>query len=418
MPARHCSSPRQPLREVQNESLPDNKSQFVHHKNPSLGYLQKPRCHKHFPVPSGSDEARFGDKLHGSTDLFLLPQGQAWTLEDFSLGRVLGISGSAVFQAKHKSGAVVALKCIPRSLINSPEATRMIRRELIIHSYLSRRCSFAVTNFFGYFCDKESIFMVMEYAKLGDLKNRLDAEPNKRFTEHQTALVITTVAQALFSCHAVGVAHRDIKPENILCCNSLQTGTFSTKLTDFGLADFAHEHVTATASGYPTRSNAQSSNYRMSSKNNDLDHYEENFIKRAMRKGASTSVRQGKGKPRLKKFCGTCDYIAPEVLAHQDCRAKSLAQRRGPRPDPYDERCDLWALGCLMYECLVGEPPFYHVDLGETYRRINAGEFSFPADPKLSPQSRLLIKRLLRINPARRSSAKDVLNSTWIQRYS
>merc|ERR1711907_503073 len=78
---------------------------------------------------------------------------------------------------------------------------------------------------------------------------------------------------------------------------------------------------------------------------------------------------------------GTPDYIAPEVFAQTG----------------YDKSCDWWSLGVIMYECLVGYPPFYADDPMSTCRKIINWQKTliFPEEANLSEDSVDLIKRLL-----------------------
>jgi len=95
-------------------------------------------------------------------------------------------------------------------------------------------------------------------------------------------------------------------------------------------------------------------------------------------------------------MCGTLDYLPPEMI----------------EGSMHDEKVDLWSLGVLTYEFLVGKPPFEAESNNETYRRIIKVDLRFP--PYVSEGARDLICRLLRKNPDERISLEDCLRHPWI----
>jgi len=99
---------------------------------------------------------------------------------------------------------------------------------------------------------------------------------------------------------------------------------------------------------------------------------------------------------------GTPEYLAPEMLLPGS---------------PHDRSVDCWSLGVLLYETLIGMPPFSGDDREETYENISSLNYSFPASPAISSSAKELISMLLRQNPAQRLSMQDVLLHPWIQRH-
>lgn len=84
---------------------------------------------------------------------------------------------------------------------------------------------------------------------------------------------------------------------------------------------------------------------------------------------------------RRQTMCGTLDYLPPEMI------------KPGGKDNFYDEKIDLWSLGVLMYEFLVGEAPFEDTPV-MTQRRIARGEMTVPSF--VSPEARDLIKKVSR----------------------
>jgi aurora kinase len=107
---------------------------------------------------------------------------------------------------------------------------------------------------------------------------------------------------------------------------------------------------------------------------------------------------------RRNTMCGTLDYLPPEMCRHQ-------GGRDGKDDNWYSEKIDLWSLGVLTYEFLVGEAPFEDTP-AMTQRRIARGEMTIP--PFVSAEARDLIKRLLQLDPEKRLSLEEVEVHPWI----
>ncbi|XP_036444028.1 aurora kinase A [Colossoma macropomum] len=103
---------------------------------------------------------------------------------------------------------------------------------------------------------------------------------------------------------------------------------------------------------------------------------------------------------RRSTLCGTLDYLPPEMIEGKT----------------HDEKVDLWSLGVLCYEFLVGRPPFETKSHEETYRKISRVEFTYPAH--VSEGSRDLINKLLKHNPMHRLPIQGVLSHYWVVEYS
>ncbi len=96
---------------------------------------------------------------------------------------------------------------------------------------------------------------------------------------------------------------------------------------------------------------------------------------------------------------GTAYYVSPEVLTGD-----------------YDEKCDIWSSGVILYILLCGDPPFNGNNDNDIYRKIQAKKFSFPS-PKwdnISEDAKDLIRNMLS-DPDCRYTAEQVLNHEWVQ---
>ncbi|KAK4877260.1 hypothetical protein RN001_009766 [Aquatica leii] len=99
---------------------------------------------------------------------------------------------------------------------------------------------------------------------------------------------------------------------------------------------------------------------------------------------------------RRATLCGTLDYLSPEMVNGK----------------MYDEKVDLWSIGVLCYEFLVGKPPFESKTYDETYRKISKALVTFPSF--VSDGAKDLIRNLLVVNPNDRLNLDGILNHPWI----
>jgi len=103
-----------------------------------------------------------------------------------------------------------------------------------------------------------------------------------------------------------------------------------------------------------------------------------------------------------RKLVGSSYYIAPEVLKKH-----------------YNEKCDVWSCGVIMYILLSARPPFGGEDDNEIMERVATGKYDLESPPfnKLSKNSIDLIKRLLTMDPEQRISAEQALNHPWFREF-
>ncbi|KAL2014962.1 hypothetical protein VTK56DRAFT_6655 [Thermocarpiscus australiensis] len=102
---------------------------------------------------------------------------------------------------------------------------------------------------------------------------------------------------------------------------------------------------------------------------------------------------------RRRTLCGTLDYLPPEMI------------RSGSKDNWYNEKVDLWSLGVLTYEFLVGEAPFEDTPI-MTQKRIARADMTIPE--WVSKEAKDLIKKLLVLDPEKRLPLEDVQNHPWI----
>jgi serine/threonine protein kinase len=102
---------------------------------------------------------------------------------------------------------------------------------------------------------------------------------------------------------------------------------------------------------------------------------------------------------RRKTLCGTLDYLPPEMVEGKE----------------HDHAVDLWTLGVLCYEFLVGQPPFLATEPQDTYKRIVKIDLKFPVH--VSVDARDFIRKLLVKDPKNRLKLSEVKHHDWIKKY-
>ena len=104
---------------------------------------------------------------------------------------------------------------------------------------------------------------------------------------------------------------------------------------------------------------------------------------------------------KLTEQIGTSYYIAPEILKNG-----------------YNEKCDLWSCGVILYILLYGSPPFYGKNEKETFQKILDGNVSFKHKfwSKISDEAKDLVMKLLELDPNKRLSAAEALEHIWFKK--
>uniref|UniRef100_A0A8C3ASD3 non-specific serine/threonine protein kinase n=1 Tax=Cyclopterus lumpus TaxID=8103 RepID=A0A8C3ASD3_CYCLU len=168
------------------------------------------------------------------------------------------------------------------------------------------------------------LYLILDFLRGGDLFTRLSKEV--MFTEEDVKFYLAELALGLDHLHSLGIIYRDLKPENILLDEEGHI-----KLTDFGLCKEAIDH-----------------------------------------------------EKKAYSFCGTVEYMAPEVVNRQG----------------HDHSADWWSFGVLMFEMLTGSLPFQGKDRKETMSLILKARLGMPQF--LSAEAQSLLRALFKRNPSNR----------------
>ncbi|CAD8121638.1 unnamed protein product [Paramecium sonneborni] len=187
----------------------------------------------------------------------------------------------------------------------------------------------------SYFEDKTNVYLVLEYAEGGSLFKQIKKQ--RHLSEDEASNYLYQTCLGIDYLHKQKIIHRDIKPENLLLDNK-----GNIKICDFGW-----------------------------------------------------STEMGNLK---KAFCGTIEYMAPEMIKSQSTNYK----------------LDIWCLGVLLYEMVQGKPPFTGRNDQEKCNAILSG-CPLKYDEYVSEDCKSLIAMILQQNPFNRPSIQTILNHRWMQ---
>ncbi|CAN6649906.1 serine/threonine-protein kinase Cbk1p [Trichomonascus vanleenenianus] len=290
------------------------------------------------------------------------------SLEDFVTVKVIGKGafGEVRLVQKKDTGKIYAMKTLLKSEMYSKDQLAHVKAE---RDVLAGSDSPWVVSLYYSFQDSQYLYLIMEFLPGGDLMTMLIKYDV--FSEDITRFYIAECVLAIEAIHKLGFIHRDIKPDNILIDKSGHI-----KLSDFGLSTGFHKTHDSSYYRKLLGKDAQNGTQQPARNSMMVDAIHLTISNRQQ-------ISTWRKSRRLMAYStvGTPDYIAPEIFIHQG----------------YGQECDWWSLGAIMYECLIGWPPFCSETPQETYRKIlNWQEMlTFPDDVHLSPESEDLIRRLL-----------------------
>eukprot|EP00771_Trimastix_marina_P003176 gnl/Trimastix_PCT/4389.p1 GENE.gnl/Trimastix_PCT/4389~~gnl/Trimastix_PCT/4389.p1 ORF type:complete len:575 (-),score=71.48 gnl/Trimastix_PCT/4389:106-1830(-) len=246
------------------------------------------------------------------------------TKDDFEFGDIIGEGAFGTVRVCTRKGTTerYAVKIMKKELLETLQMQGYADMEQQIMAGLTTLQHANLVRLYWTFYDSKHLYFVMELLTGGELFSRVRLCSD--FSLQDARFYLAELCEALASLHDHCIVHRDLKPENLLLSRDGHL-----KLIDFGVA-------------------------KQTPPENDRV---------------------------LRTFCGTAEYVSPEVL----------------QSDPYGFSVDWWAYGCLIYELLTGTSPFLSSSVAVTYQKILDCDIYWPDD--FPPDARNLVEGLLDRNP-------------------
>jgi len=259
------------------------------------------------------------------------------SLDDYIVGKQIGQGAYATvaFGLHKETSKKVAIKIYEKYKLLDPQRRKSVRCEIRLMERLRHP---NIVEFHEALDTPKQIYLIMDFVSGGSLHHFLKKRPNRRTDDPLAKRLFFQVCQGIKYLHDRHIVHRDVKLENLLLDEQ-----GAVKIIDFGF---------------------------------------------------STIVPPGK---KLKVFCGTPSYMAPEIVARKE----------------YTGFCaDIWAMGVLLYALLCGSFPFRGQNDRDLYRKIVRGVFHIPEF--VGDGAKAMVQRALTADMARRPTVEDLLSDQWL----
>ena len=273
-----------------------------------------------------------------------------------------GVSSKVFLATRLKDGEKVAIKQIDKSYLQDKRYKKYINNEIFILKNINSEYTI---KFYELMLDMNYLYLVFEYCNGGDLDKCLKLhikKYEKAFSQEVVQHIMRQIIAGFVYLHTARILHRDIKLENILVQfpteedkENLNLMKAKFKITDFGFARYLKENKMA------------------------------------------------------ESVLGNAINMEPHIL-------RKLARIDNDTSFGYDQKADIWSLGAITYELLIGCPAFEASSYDELITKIEKGEYRIPHEVSLSIEAICFLEGMLRYQPETRLDIESISKQYFLTR--
>ncbi|SNX84912.1 probable serine/threonine protein kinase B-related Ukb1 [Melanopsichium pennsylvanicum] len=328
-----------------------------------------------------ADTEREGDaaKVHRSRSHRHRKGSNKVTVDDFEMIRVLGkgCAGKVLLVRHSSSRGLYAMKSIhKRHVLAHQELQHTLTEQAVLKRMAKDVLDPFVVRLWWSFHDRNNLYLVMDFHPGGDLATQLSRWG--RLGRDRARFYAAEIVEGVEGLHKAGVIYRDLKPENVLI-----GADGHIVLSDFGLSKEFSSRRHSIGSVTPPPTSPGRSHSSTSVAKSRSAHWMSASDDASDIPSRSSSTRWLEERETTTTFCGTAEYLAPEVLQGQ----------------PYSYEVDWWSFGTMLYEMLTGITPFWADTHADMYAKVLRDPLVFPEDRVLDQDTKSILRGLLQRNP-------------------
>ncbi|SJX63560.1 serine/threonine protein kinase B-related Ukb1 [Sporisorium reilianum f. sp. reilianum] len=301
------------------------------------------------------------------------------TVDDFEMIRVLGkgCAGKVLLVRHSSSRGLYAMKSIhKRHVLAHQELQHTLTEQAVLKRMAKDVLDPFVVRLWWSFHDRNNLYLVMDFHPGGDLATQLSRWG--RLGRDRARFYAAEIVEGVEGLHKAGVIYRDLKPENVLI-----GADGHIVLSDFGLSKEFSSRNRSVGSVTPPPTSPGRSHSSTSVNKARSAHWMSASDDASDGPSRSSSSRFLEERETTTTFCGTAEYLAPEVL----------------QGHPYSYEVDWWSFGTMLYEMLTGITPFWADTHADMYAKVLRDPLVFPEDRVLDQDTKSLLRGLLQRNP-------------------